>query len=280
LDPLVLLSAIAGATSRIRIVTSVLIAPFYPPFVLGHQAASLDVLSGGRFTLGVGTGWDADEFVALGIPFRKRGALTDENLATLKALWQDDPSGVRIGVAPLMPGGPPIWVGGNSDAALRRALRFGESWYGSGDPTAMAAVHQRIAELAEGVGRDPATLGLTSVGFLVPPGFHQAGRMPGPTMGGAAPTAQSVVEELGLLAEAGVSACSLWLPVDTAALPDALSWIAEQILPRCLVTSRLAVPADVATPWPSRSQKDPDTRHDRDVAVVGEPISGVGGGCG
>ncbi|GII30530.1 TIGR03619 family F420-dependent LLM class oxidoreductase [Planotetraspora mira] len=231
LDPIVLLSAVAGATSRIRIATSVLIAPLYQPVILAHQTASLDFLSGGRFVLGVGTGWDAAEFSAVGVPFGQRGRRTDENLATMKALWQEEFTEARIGVSPLTPGGPPVWVGGDSDAALRRALCFGDAWHGSGNPAAMAGVRRRIADLAESIGRDPATLALTSVAFLVPPGVRQIGRVPVSPLGGTRPSAGSVVEELGQLKAAGVTTCSLWLPVSAAALPDALAWIAEQVMP-------------------------------------------------
>jgi probable F420-dependent oxidoreductase len=227
LDPMVLLSAIAGATSRIGVVTSVLILPLYNPVIIAHQAASLDHISGGRFILGVGTGWDADEFAAIGVPFKERGRRTDEHLTVIKELWHPDPS--RLGVTPRTPGGPPIWVGGQSDAALHRALRFGDAWHGSGaDPAAVARIRRRLAELAED--RDPATLELTLGAFLIPPGFRQAGRVPDRLLGGVQPSADSIVDDLGLLGEAGVTTLSLWLPVDTAALPDALAWASEYVL--------------------------------------------------
>lgn len=230
LDPIVLLSAVAGATARIRIATSVLITPLYHPVILAHQSASLDLLSGGRLVLGIGTGWDPDEFAAAGAAFGQRGRQTDESLAMIKALWRDAATAIRIGVTPFTPGGPPVWVGGTSDAALRRALRFGDGWHGAGDAAAVAQIRGRIASLAPAAGRDPATLALTSVAFLVPPGFRQLGDMPGAALGGAHPTAPSVREELALLEEAGVTSCSLWLPVAPEALPDALAWIAAEVM--------------------------------------------------
>ena len=89
-DPLVMLSAVAGATSRIRVISSILIAPLYEPLVVAHQAATLDALSGGRFVLGVGTGWDRTEFEAVGVPFGERGKRTDAALATMRALWRGE----------------------------------------------------------------------------------------------------------------------------------------------------------------------------------------------
>ncbi|MEU0943047.1 TIGR03619 family F420-dependent LLM class oxidoreductase [Streptomyces canus] len=231
-DPLVLLSAVAGATTRIGLVTSVLILPLYNPVVLAHQTATLDRLSGGRFTLGVGTGWDTAEFEAAGVPFAGRGRRADEQLDVVRKLWRDEAE-VRLGVRPRTPGGPPVWVGGHSDAALRRALRYGDAWHGSGlDAAGLTEVRSRLTELGEEAGRDPATpLELTAGLMLVPPGFEAAVRPPGRRpLGGADPSAERVREELRRLADAGLTACSLWLPVATEALTDALGWVAEEIL--------------------------------------------------
>ncbi|MET7730541.1 TIGR03619 family F420-dependent LLM class oxidoreductase [Streptomyces sp. NPDC005402] len=232
-DPLVLLSAAAGATTRIGLVTSVLILPLYNPVVVAHQAATLDRLSGGRFTLGVGTGWDTAEFDAAGVPFAGRGRRADEQLDVVRKLWRGEGE-IRLGVRPRTPGGPPVWVGGHSDAALRRALRYGDAWHGSGlDAAGLAEVRGRLAELGEEAGRDPATpLELTAGQMLVPPGFEAAVQPPGRLpLGGSKSSAEQVREELGQLADGGLTACSLWLPVATEALPDALGWVAQEILP-------------------------------------------------
>ncbi|MEU0413825.1 TIGR03619 family F420-dependent LLM class oxidoreductase [Streptomyces griseorubiginosus] len=230
-DPVVLLSAVAGATSRIGLVTSVLILPLYHPVVVAHRAATLDRLSGGRLTLGVGTGWDTAEFDAAGVPFAGRGRRADEQLEVVRALWRDEAE-VRLGVRPRRPGGPPVWVGGHSDAALRRALRYGDAWHGFGtDAAELAEVRGRLAVLGEEAGRVPAIpLELTAGLALVPPGFEAAVRPPGRPLGGAEPSAERVREELGELAETGLTACSLWLPVATEALPDALGWVAQEVL--------------------------------------------------
>ncbi|MFJ4950597.1 LLM class flavin-dependent oxidoreductase [Streptomyces sp. NPDC088760] len=91
-DPLVLPAAVAGATTRLRLLTSVLVAPYYPALVLANQAATLDVVSGGRLVLGVGTGWNPDEFAAVGVPARERGARTDDHLAAARTLWTRRPA--------------------------------------------------------------------------------------------------------------------------------------------------------------------------------------------
>jgi probable F420-dependent oxidoreductase len=241
-DPLVLLSAVAGATKRLRLLTSVLVAPFYPALVLANQAATLDVISGGRLIVGVGTGWNPEEFDAVGVPLRERGARTDDHLAAARALWTSRPAdfegrfttlrGANLGVPPVTPGGPPVWVGGHSDIALRRALRFGDGWYGTGaGPEEVTDVRRRLRELADGT-TDPDRLTIASAAFLTPPGIPAIVPPPGRPLGGETPTATSVVDALGLLAEAGLGVCTLWLPIAAERLAEAMDWLAAEILPK------------------------------------------------
>ncbi|MFD9004750.1 TIGR03619 family F420-dependent LLM class oxidoreductase [Streptomyces sp. NPDC059582] len=240
-DPLILLSAVAGATQRIRLATSVLVAPYYDPVVLANQAATLDIASGQRFTLAVGTGWNPQEFGAVGVPVGQRGSRTDEHLRVIKELWSGAPVDfdgryttlrqAALGVTPRTPGGPPLWVGGHSDAALRRALLLADGWHGSGvDAAGVLDVRRRLTALGEELGRDAAALDLTTVCFLVPPGFRQTRDLPGRPLGGPAPTADSILEELTGLEAAGISLCSLWMPVEARATEEALEWIAEEVL--------------------------------------------------
>ncbi len=138
-EPLGLIAYLAGRTRRIRLGTSVLIAPYRHPVVTAKFLAGLDQLSGGRLLLGVGVGWMAEEFAALGAPpFEERGAVTDEIIAIWRTLWREQPanfSGRFFQFAPLgmMPkpaqaGGIPIYIGGSSRPAIRRAARLGDGW--------------------------------------------------------------------------------------------------------------------------------------------------------
>ncbi|MDN3262404.1 TIGR03619 family F420-dependent LLM class oxidoreductase [Streptomyces sp. CSDS2] len=240
-DPFVLLSAVAGATSRLRLLTSVLVAPYYPALVLANQAATLDVISGGRLILGVGTGWNPDEFAAVGVPAGERGARTDDHLGAAKALWTRRPAdfdgpftrlrAAHLGVPPVTPGGPPVWVGGHSDAALRRVVRFGAGWYGSGvDAAEVTDVRRRLRDLAGAEHADRLTL--ASAAFLTPPGFPAAVAPPGRPLGGAAPTAASVADDLARLAEAGLTECTLWLPLAAEHVGRAMEWTAAEVTPR------------------------------------------------
>jgi len=240
-DPLILLSAVAGATTRLRLLTSVLVAPYYPAVVLANQAATLDVVSGGRLILGVGTGWNSDEFDAVGVPARERGARTDDHLAAAKALWSRRPAdfdgpfttlnAAHLGVPPVTAGGPPVWVGGHSDAALRRALRFGDGWYGTGaDAADVTDVRRRLRDLAGAERADRLTT--ASAAFLTPPGVPAAVPSPGRPLGGTAPTAASVADDLGRLAEAGLTVCTLWLPIAAEHVGDAMEWVAAEVAPR------------------------------------------------
>src|SRR5689334_18872000 len=169
LDPLIGLSFAAAATSRIGLATGVLLLPEHNPVIVAKQAASLDVLSGGRLWLGVGVGWSREEFDALGVPFERRGARTAEYVAAMRALWRDEVATfagefarferIRVNPKPRR-GRIPIVVGGNSDAALARAARWGDGWYGFNLPD-LDAVRERVAVLqarTRAAGRDPATL--------------------------------------------------------------------------------------------------------------------------
>ncbi|MFF7215382.1 LLM class flavin-dependent oxidoreductase [Streptomyces sp. NPDC008238] len=120
-EPFTTLSWLAGVTDRIRLGTTVLILPYRHPLLTARMAANLNMLSGGRLVLGVGVGWAREEFAALGVPFERRGALTDEHLTVLREAWKD---GADYAGAPV-----PLWIGGNSAAARRRAVRVGDAWH-------------------------------------------------------------------------------------------------------------------------------------------------------
>jgi alkanesulfonate monooxygenase SsuD/methylene tetrahydromethanopterin reductase-like flavin-dependent oxidoreductase (luciferase family) len=115
------LSWLAGITVRVRLGTTVLIAPYRHPLLVARMAANLDQLSDGRLVLGVGVGWASQEFAALGADFTERGRQTDHVLAELRRVWAD--------AADFGAGDIPLWVGGRSAAAMRRAVRFGDAWH-------------------------------------------------------------------------------------------------------------------------------------------------------
>lgn len=175
LDVVSTLSYVAALTTRIRLGTAVMVLPYHHPIVLAKALATLDVLSNGRLLLGVAGGWLVEEFDLLGVPFRERGARTDEYLALLRALWTQQ----RVTFAgrwfrltdaaffpkPVQRPHPPIWIGGASPAALRRVARAGDGWIAvPRSPGALAADVATIRRLAAEAGRDPAAIGVASSG--------------------------------------------------------------------------------------------------------------------
>ncbi len=180
LDPMITLAAAAAVTTTIRLGTGVLLLPEHNPVLVAKQAASLDRLSGGRTTLGVGIGWSREEFAALGVPFARRGARTADYVAAMRRLWADDVSthhgefvafdAVRCYPKPTR-GGIPVLVGGNSDAALARAAAWGDGWYGfdlSVDETTDRV--QTLRTLCAERGRDFAELDVVVAPFTKPAG--------------------------------------------------------------------------------------------------------------
>ena len=167
LDPMIALSFAATATSTIGIATGVLLLPEHNAVHLAKQAASLDTLSGGRLTLGIGVGWSREEFEALGVPFARRGVRTAEYVRAMRTLWRDDVAtfagefvtfdAVRVNPKPVRAQGIPIVVGGNSDAALRRVAAWGDGWYGFNvdGPDEVADRMATLRALSVEEGRDP-----------------------------------------------------------------------------------------------------------------------------
>ncbi len=169
-DPIVTLAYVAGATTRIRLGTSVLIMPYYTPIMLAKQLATLDIVSGGRLDVGLGIGWSMDEYEAVGVPYRDRGRRVDEFLRCLKAIWTEDPVEFRgefyrvpksrIEPKPLQKPHPPITIGGYAGTAVvRRAVTLGDGFNGGNMPLAdVAPIVRAVKQAAEAAGRDPARL--------------------------------------------------------------------------------------------------------------------------
>ena len=167
--PLATLSFLAATTRRVLLGTSVLVLPYHNPVDLAKYTATLDQMSGGRVRLGVGAGGMAEEFEALGIPMRQRGSLTNECIAIMKELWSNPSpsyhskrwsfSDLRFSPKPLQHPHIPLWIGGSSPAALRRAATLGDGWHPSGvSPEEFSMGRREVRELAAGAGRDPDAL--------------------------------------------------------------------------------------------------------------------------
>ena len=175
LDPFDTMAFLAAVTERVRLGISVVIVPYRHPFDVARRVATLDVLSGGRFVLGIGVGWLEEEFRLLGIPFAKRGARTREYVAMMQALWtQDAPrfSGdfvalhedVNVLPRPVQKPHPPIWVGGESPPALRRVAAFGNGWHcGLVLPERIPGLLDRIRVVMDEAGRDFSELEITAL---------------------------------------------------------------------------------------------------------------------
>jgi probable F420-dependent oxidoreductase len=138
-DPLVTLAYLAAATRRVRLGTSVLVLPYRHPLLVARSAANIDQLSGGRLFLGVGVGWARQEFDALGVGFAARGRRSDEYLEVMRRCWAEEKishrgefssfTDVHTGPRPVREGGVPIWIGGESEVAIRRAVAYGDVWH-------------------------------------------------------------------------------------------------------------------------------------------------------
>lgn len=171
LDPLITLSFAAAATNRIELATGVLLLPEHNPVIMAKQAASLDRMTGGRLSLGVGVGWSKEEYDALGVPFEGRGRRLAEYVAAMRTLWRDDVASFsgefvsfdRVRVNPKPHGRSiPVVLGGNSDAALRHVAEWGDGWYGFNlaDVEEAAFRASKLRSLCREVGRDPTDLRL------------------------------------------------------------------------------------------------------------------------
>lgn len=188
-DQLAALAFIAGCTTRLKLLTSVMVVPHRPVIQTAKTLSTIDVLSNGRLILGVGAGWMEEEFKLLGAPFKERGAATDEYIEAFKQLWTAErPSykgrhvdfeDVIFAPKPMQPGGPPIWVGGESPAAMRRTIKLGDGWYPGNNnqqmpmdtPERLKAGIGKLHRMAEAAKRDPASI---DMGLIVQGPFDWA----------------------------------------------------------------------------------------------------------
>lgn len=181
-DQLAALAFIAGCTTRLKLLTSVMVVPHRPVIQTAKALATIDVLSNGRLILGVGAGWMEEEFKLLEAPFEERGAATDEYLEAFKQLWTADRPAYQgrhvafedliFAPKPIQAGGLPIWVGGESPAAMRRTVSLGDAWYPGNNnqrmpmdtPPRLEAGIAKLHRLSEASGRDPSTI---DIGLIV-----------------------------------------------------------------------------------------------------------------
>ena len=237
-EPLITLAYLAAVTSRVLLGTSVYLLPLRNPLVAAKQVASLDQLSRGRLVLGVGVGWLEGEFAALGVPFRERGSRTDEAIAVLKALCGQERAefhgryhrftGVEFFPKPVQRPHPPLWIGGRSDAAIRRAARAGDGWHPS--HLTIDELHRGIAELhgeCERAGRSPDEVTVSTRRKLVltgSPAQAERGRV-------LAGSAGEIAATMAELEQVGVAHLLVELPgASEVELLQNLEWFGREVL--------------------------------------------------
>jgi len=233
-EPLTLLTYVAARTRRVRLGTSVLVLPYHNPIRLAKAAATLDVLSGGRLILGVGVGAVENEMVAMGTPFKERGAFTDEAIAAMRALWaQPEPrfdgrysrfAGMPFSPKPVQTPSIPLVIGGVSPAAIRRAARLGDGWQPLGlSPEALATSMVTLRQEAKARGRDAAQIPVSIAMSLAAstPRRFALGTRPDEVVRSARAYAAAGVETLVVSANTS----------DPGAARTALEMVAREVLP-------------------------------------------------
>jgi len=247
-DVLTTLAFLAGCTNRLRLLTSVMVVPHRPPVLTAKVIATADVLSGGRMIVGCGAGWLREEFEALQAePFDARGKVTDEYIEAFKELWTKEAptySGTHVAFSdivfepkPLQKPHPPLWIGGESEPAMRRVIRYGDAWYpGARNPAnrldtaeRLAAGISRIRGMAEKAGRDPASLAIAypffpPVSWTAQPGHDTPRRL-------FTGTSAEMKSDFSALAALGVSHVNLSLQARTVEeTVDRLQRFSEEVM--------------------------------------------------
>jgi probable F420-dependent oxidoreductase len=223
LDALTTLAVVAGMTRRVQLGTSVMVLPMREPLSTAKAVATLDVLSGGRTLIAIGSGWCKEEFEALGQHFETRGGRMDEQIDILRDAWTAGTvsregtyfhfPAVACNPLPVQPGGPALLIGGMGPAALRRAATRGNGWHAVGaDIEALAAGRRQLAAYARSVGRDPATI-TTS------------------TSAGLSRDLDRAISRVQALASAGVDHLVLNFPGGPDAVIERVGWVADSVLP-------------------------------------------------
>jgi len=245
LEPLTAVTYLATITERISVGTSVLVIPYRNPIFTAKALATADHLSGGRVILGAGVGWWREEFAALGVPFEDRAARTVEYLRLMKEIWTRPRVAfqgrfVRVAEAggvlphPARRGGIPIWIGGHSEAALRRVVAVGDGWHPLGlrppvtlRPPELAVKIRQLNDLAVAAGRDPAAI---TISFKAPLKFEDAASAPRTALSGSP---SQIVEDCRAYVAVGVQHFVLDFSVTTVpAMLEVLERFAADVRPR------------------------------------------------
>ena len=239
LDPVAVMSFVTGATERIKVGSSILVLPYRNPMVLANEMATIDRLSEGRALLGIGSGWLVEEFEALGVDPRRRGAMTDEYIAVMRHLWSATAptsfegefvnfTDVQLATRPFTPGGPPILIGGNSPAALRRTATIADGWLAFDlTPDQVREGADRIRSLAGEAGRDPAKLLISARAGLAPE--DAADFTPDrPAIRGSR---AQMLEQIAAYAKADTDFMSIDLALTMDELLPTVEWLGSEVAP-------------------------------------------------
>ena len=242
MDALSVMSFVAGATRRVRVDTSVLVVPYHHPLAFAKALSTIDVLSGGRLDVSIGVGHAVREFEVLGVSFEDRGAITDETLAAMEVLWRGeepefhgrffDIDGLAFEPKPVQQPRPPVYVGGNSKPALRRAARY-DGW--QPNPTTfsleeMTPLYEYLKSQPEFAGKEN-TFDLCWVGTI--PGVDR------PAFGGLSESgrqglAEQILDRVGFLAGLEVTTASVPVPEthSMAEYLDFVRWFSDEVIDR------------------------------------------------
>ncbi|MBU6328853.1 MAG: TIGR03619 family F420-dependent LLM class oxidoreductase [Acidobacteria bacterium] len=243
LDPFVTLTVAATATSRLRLHTNLVIMAYRNPFITAKALATLDVVSNGRTIIGTGAGYLGAEFAAVGADFDRRNAVTDESILAIRALWSGEPvtmEGLHFSAVdtvarplPVQSPHPPIWIGGNSDRAIRRTVELADGWNPMPSPArASRLLRTPPIESIEDLDRRIGDLRAAC---------EKAGRAEVPEViftpigvdmfRGELPSAQAFIDDMGALAAIGVSTVTVNLPAITRAQwIDTMAWLGAEVI--------------------------------------------------
>jgi probable F420-dependent oxidoreductase len=249
LEPLALMAHIGGITKKARLLTSVMVVPYRQPVLTAKLVSTIDHLTGGRVVLGIGAGWMAEEFPPVGAPpFEARGRVTDEYIAIYKELWTAEKpkfkgeftsfDGISFAPKPVQNPHPPIWVGGESRPAKRRAARLGDAWYpiGCNPRHPLDTIERYQASLnelhgmCEKEGRDPATLDLAYWAVWYGAGAQKTDTGERMLLTGNADDIAGDVKALSALGVRHI--CLQFMRASVSESLDAMTEFAEEVMPK------------------------------------------------